>query len=120
MTISRVLEDEKARDLTAQSMLPGRFIHSAGRARGFHSRRCGPENASGDSFGDQELEDIVRRNQSQSPSHLSDDLLTGVRRWQPASVTQQDDITLIVIDITQSPWNAGPEIVETSQASFRR
>lgn len=76
-----------------------------------------PENASGDSFGDYALEDIVRRNQSRSPSHLSDDLLTGVRRWQPASVTQQDDITLIVIDITQSPWNAGPETVETSQAS---
>lgn len=79
-----------------------------------------PENASGDSFGDHELEHIVRRNQSQSPSRLSDDLLTGVRRWQPASVTQQDDITLIVIDITQSPWNTGPEIVETNQASFQR
>lgn len=58
-----------------------------------------PENASGDSFGDREFESIVRRNQSRSPSDLSDDLLTGVRRWQPASVTQQDDITLIVIDI---------------------
>jgi len=79
-----------------------------------------PENASGDPFGDYELEDIVRRNQSRSPSDLSDDLLTSVRRWQPASVTQQDDITLIVIDVAQSPWNAGPEIVETSQASFRR
>jgi sigma-B regulation protein RsbU (phosphoserine phosphatase) len=79
-----------------------------------------PENASGDPFGDYELEDIVRRNQSRSPSDLSDDLLTNVRRWQPASVTQQDEITLIVIDVAQSPWNAGPEIVETSQASFRR
>ncbi len=79
-----------------------------------------PENASGDPFGDYELEDIVRRNQSRSPSDLSDDLLTNVRRWQPASVTQQDDITLLVIDIAQSPWNAGPKIVETSQASFRR
>src|SRR5580658_673242 len=67
-----------------------------------------PENASGDSFGDRELEDTVRRNQSRSPSDLSEDLLTGVRRWQPASVTQQDDITLIVIDIVQSPWNAHP------------
>jgi phosphoserine phosphatase RsbU/P len=79
-----------------------------------------PENASGDPFGDYELENIVRRNQSRSPSELSDNLLTDVRRWQPASVTQQDDITLIVIDITQSPWNAGHEIVETNQASFRR
>ena len=79
-----------------------------------------PESASGDPFGDYELENIVRRNQSRSPSELSDNLLTDVRRWQPASVTQQDDITLIVIDITQSPWNADADIVETSQASFLR
>ena len=77
-----------------------------------------PENASGDSFGDREFEDIVRRNQSRPPSDLSEDLLTGVRRWQPASVTQQDDITLIVIDIAQSPRNAHSEVVETTQASF--
>jgi len=79
-----------------------------------------PENAAGDSFGDYALEEIVRRSESRSPSDLSDDLLTGVRRWQPASVTQQDDITLIVIDITQSPWNAEPGVVETSQASYLR
>jgi hypothetical protein len=48
----------------------------------------------------------------------SEDLLAGVRRWVPASVTQQDDITLIVIDIAQSPRNVHPEIVETVQASF--
>jgi phosphoserine phosphatase RsbU/P len=77
-----------------------------------------PENASGDSFGDREFEDIVRRNQSRSPSDLSEDLLTGIRRWQPASVTQQDDITLIVIDIAQSPWNAYSKIMETTQASI--
>jgi sigma-B regulation protein RsbU (phosphoserine phosphatase) len=77
-----------------------------------------PENTSGDSFGDREFEDIVRKNQLRSPSDLSEDLLRGVRRWQPASVTQQDDITLIVIDIAQSPWNAHSEIVETTQASF--
>jgi sigma-B regulation protein RsbU (phosphoserine phosphatase) len=77
-----------------------------------------PENASGDSFGDQEFEDIVRRNQSRSPADLSEDLLTGVRRWQPASVTQQDDITLLVIDIAQSPRHVHPEIVDATQASF--
>jgi sigma-B regulation protein RsbU (phosphoserine phosphatase) len=77
-----------------------------------------PENAAGDSFGDRELEDIVRRNQSRSPSDLSDDLLTAVRRWQPASVTQQDDITLIVIDVAQAPWSAQPEIAETAQAAY--
>jgi len=30
---------------------------------------------------------------------LSDDILSETRRWQPASATQQDDITLIVIDV---------------------
>ncbi len=60
-----------------------------------------PENASGDAFGDHQLEAIVRRNASRSPADLSREILTGVRRWQPESVSQQDDITLIVIDVTQ-------------------
>jgi serine phosphatase RsbU (regulator of sigma subunit) len=76
-----------------------------------------PENAAGDSFGDRQFEDIVRRNQSRSPSDLSDDLLRGVRSWQPASVSQQDDITLIVIDVAQAPWNMQSEIVGTARAA---
>jgi sigma-B regulation protein RsbU (phosphoserine phosphatase) len=79
-----------------------------------------PENAAGDSFGDREFEEVVRRNQSRSTSELSEDLLAGVRRWQPPSVTQQDDITLIVIDVAQAPWNTHSEIVETTQASLSR
>jgi hypothetical protein len=39
----------------------------------------------------------------QSPSALSNDLLSEVCRWQPASVTQQDNITLIIIDIVSRP-----------------
>jgi phosphoserine phosphatase RsbU/P len=58
-----------------------------------------PENANGDSFGDRKLEEVVSSNQSRSPSELSDELLSEIRRWQPASATQQDDITLIVIDV---------------------
>jgi len=58
-----------------------------------------PENANGDSFGDTKLEQIVRENQSRSPSELSEQLLSEIRRWQPASMSQQDDITLIVIDV---------------------
>jgi phosphoserine phosphatase RsbU/P len=61
-----------------------------------------PENAVGDSFGDHKLEEVVRRNQLRSASELSDDLLSEIRRWQPASVTQQDDITLIIIDVAES------------------
>jgi phosphoserine phosphatase RsbU/P len=58
-----------------------------------------PENAHGDAFGDIRLEQVVRDNQWRSPSELSDELLSQICRWQPASITQQDDITLIVIDV---------------------
>jgi len=58
-----------------------------------------PENAHGESFGDIRLEQVVRDNQSRSPSELSDELLAELRHWQPTSIAQQDDITLIVIDV---------------------
>ena len=46
-----------------------------------------PENAAGKPFGDQRLEEIIRRNELHSPSHLSGDVPSEVRRWQPASMT---------------------------------
>jgi sigma-B regulation protein RsbU (phosphoserine phosphatase) len=58
-----------------------------------------PENALGDSFGDGKLEQVLRNNQSRPTAELSDQLLSEIRRWQPASTTQQDDITLIIIDV---------------------
>lgn len=58
-----------------------------------------PENARGDSFGDKKLEEVVRNNQSRPPSELSDQLLSEISLWRPASLAQQDDITLIVIDV---------------------
>jgi len=58
-----------------------------------------PENAAGDFFGDHQLEQIVRNNHSRLPAELSEELLSGIRRWRPASVPQQDDITLIVVDV---------------------
>jgi sigma-B regulation protein RsbU (phosphoserine phosphatase) len=58
-----------------------------------------PENASGDSFGHCKLDQVVRNNQSRPPSELVDQLLSEIRHWQPASMAQQDDITLIVIDV---------------------
>lgn len=58
-----------------------------------------PENASGDFFGDARLEQVIRENQSRPPSELSDKLLAEIRNWQPTSVSQQDDITLLVIDL---------------------
>jgi sigma-B regulation protein RsbU (phosphoserine phosphatase) len=58
-----------------------------------------PENVNGESFGDHRLEEVVRENQYRPSSELSDRLLAELRHWQPASTTQQDDITLIVIDV---------------------
>jgi sigma-B regulation protein RsbU (phosphoserine phosphatase) len=58
-----------------------------------------PENAAGDSFGDRQLEQVIRNNHLRPPSELSEQLLSGIRHWQPSSVTQQDDITLIIIDV---------------------
>jgi sigma-B regulation protein RsbU (phosphoserine phosphatase) len=59
-----------------------------------------PENAAGDCFGDTRLEQSVRDNQFRPASELSERLLSEIQRWQPASITQQDDITLIVIDVS--------------------
>jgi sigma-B regulation protein RsbU (phosphoserine phosphatase) len=58
-----------------------------------------PENAAGESFGDRKLEEIVRDNQASPAPELSGRLLAEVRAWQPASLSQQDDITLVIIDV---------------------
>ena len=58
-----------------------------------------PENAHGVPFGDYKLEQVIRKNKSLSQSELMDQLLFEIRQWQPSSMVQQDDITLIVIDV---------------------
>jgi sigma-B regulation protein RsbU (phosphoserine phosphatase) len=58
-----------------------------------------PENANGKAFGDSRLEQVVIDTQMRPPSELVDRLLAEIRSWQPASMAQQDDITLIVIDV---------------------
>jgi phosphoserine phosphatase RsbU/P len=58
-----------------------------------------PENAKGESFGDNKLEQVVRRHQSCQPAEFSDRLLNELQQWQPATRPQQDDITFIVIDV---------------------
>jgi phosphoserine phosphatase RsbU/P len=58
-----------------------------------------PENARGDSFGSHKLEQVIRGNQSRPPSGLLDQLLAEIRNWQPASTPQQDDITLVLVDV---------------------
>jgi sigma-B regulation protein RsbU (phosphoserine phosphatase) len=58
-----------------------------------------PENARGESFGDRQLERVVRNNRSQPASELLQQLLFELRKWQPTAASQQDDITLIVVDV---------------------
>jgi phosphoserine phosphatase RsbU/P len=68
-----------------------------------------PENAKGESFGDHRLEEVVRENQFRPSSELSDRLLSELRQWRPASAAQQDDITLIVIDVIQKKSDFCPQ-----------
>jgi len=57
------------------------------------------ENAAGEAFGDQQLERVVRENRLQPASELSRQVLSELQRWRPAAMNQQDDITLIVVDV---------------------
>jgi sigma-B regulation protein RsbU (phosphoserine phosphatase) len=58
-----------------------------------------PQNARGEYFGDLKLEEVIRKNQSRPPAELLEQMLLEIRAWQLASLPQQDDITLIVIDV---------------------
>lgn len=58
-----------------------------------------PENAKGESFGDSRLEQAVLAAQMSTPSDLPDRLLKEIRAWRPGSMAQQDDITVVVIDV---------------------
>ena len=57
------------------------------------------ENAAGEAFGDQQLERVVRNHRSHPASELSRQVLSELQRWRPAAMSQQDDITLIVVDV---------------------
>lgn len=57
------------------------------------------ENAAGEAFGDQQLERVVRDNCLQPASELLRQVLSEIQKWRPAAVNQQDDITLIVVDV---------------------
>jgi sigma-B regulation protein RsbU (phosphoserine phosphatase) len=74
-------------------------IHSGDRFLLYTDGVIEPQNSRGNCFGDRKLEQVVRDNQSRPPSELSEQLLSEIRLWQSASVAQQDDITLIVIDV---------------------
>jgi phosphoserine phosphatase RsbU/P len=58
-----------------------------------------PENGSGEAFGEHRLEQVVRDVQRSAPAAVLDKLLFEIRRWQPVSAEQKDDITLVAIDV---------------------
>lgn len=58
-----------------------------------------PENGKGRSFGEGKLEEVVKKNAGQAGEKLSSELLEEIRKWQPAGMAQQDDITLVVVDV---------------------
>lgn len=57
------------------------------------------ENAAGEAFGDRELERVVRNYRMQPASEVSRQVLCELQRWRPAAMNQQDDITLIIVDV---------------------
>ena len=58
-----------------------------------------PENRAGEPFGDHRLEEVIRDNPLSSPGKICDRLVAEIQRWQPANETQQDDITVLVVDV---------------------
>jgi phosphoserine phosphatase RsbU/P len=61
-----------------------------------------PENQAGEPFGERRLERILRENQSRSVSELSELLPAEISAWRPSNVAQQDDITMIVVDVLEN------------------
>jgi len=57
------------------------------------------ENAKGEAFGDRKFEEVVCANHLRSSADLSDRLLAELRSWRATSTQQQDDITLIIVDV---------------------
>jgi sigma-B regulation protein RsbU (phosphoserine phosphatase) len=56
------------------------------------------ENSSGEAFGDRKLEQVLQGHQEHSASQLLEQILAGVRAWQAAGQSQQDDMTLLVVE----------------------
>jgi len=58
-----------------------------------------PENQAGQQFGESRLEQILRDHQSRSAAQFAQLLPEEIRAWQPTHVPQQDDITLVLVDV---------------------
>jgi sigma-B regulation protein RsbU (phosphoserine phosphatase) len=74
-------------------------IHSGERFLLYTDGVIDVENGGGEFFGDGKLEEVVRDNQSGTPAQLAEELFSQIDRWRPSSASQQDDMTLVVIDV---------------------
>ena len=61
-----------------------------------------PENQAGEPFGERRLERILRENRSRSATELSELLPAEITAWRPSNLAQQDDITMIVVDVLEN------------------
>lgn len=57
------------------------------------------ENESGEQFGENQLDKVVRRNQKLPAQRLSEQILAELSLWRGADTPPQDDLTLIVIEV---------------------
>lgn len=76
------------------------------------------ENGRGDYFGDGRFEEVVRAGQRNTAAELSEEMLSEVGRWRPHSTPQQDDITLVIIDVVESAADPLPALLEAVQHSM--
>jgi sigma-B regulation protein RsbU (phosphoserine phosphatase) len=61
-----------------------------------------PENQAGEPFGERRLERILGENRSRSASERSELLPAEITAWRPSNLAQQDDITMIVVDVLEN------------------
>jgi len=57
------------------------------------------ENAAGELFGDQRLDEVLRQHESTSASNLVPVLVRAVTQWRPAGSEPSDDITIVIVDV---------------------
>jgi len=57
------------------------------------------ENEAAEQFGERRLEQVVREGQELAADECLRRIFEELQRWRPETMTQQDDITLIVIDV---------------------
>ena len=57
------------------------------------------ENSRGEFFGEIRLQDVIGDNLLRPPAEFADALLSEITRWRPAGAPQQDDITIVVVDV---------------------